>query len=147
MLRRAPTVAARCTSVKVATPARIARRGYASRWSHVEKAPEDPILGVSVAFNKDTDPRKINLGVGAYRDDNGKPFVLQSVRKAETIIFDKNLDHEYLPIVGHVGFNQAAAKLLLGEGSEVIQSGRVRRPYPPFFKRAREIIAAPTTRK
>jgi len=106
-------------------PTPAARRGYASRWASVEKAPEDPILGVSVAFNKDTDPRKINLGVGAYRDDNGKPFVLQSVRKAETIIFDKNLDHEYLPIVGHVGFNQVAAKLLLGDSSEVIQSGRI----------------------
>ena len=43
--------------------------------------PEDPILGVSVAFNKDTDAKKINLGVGAYRDDNGKPFVLESVRE------------------------------------------------------------------
>jgi aspartate aminotransferase len=43
--------------------------------------PEDPILGVSVAFNKDTDSRKINLGVGAYRDDNGKPYVLESVRE------------------------------------------------------------------
>lgn len=46
--------------------------------------PEDPILGVSVAFNKDTDPKKINLGVGAYRDDNGKPFVLESVREVLT---------------------------------------------------------------
>lgn len=125
MLRRAPVAPRRCTSVRSA-PTPAARRGYASRWASVEKAPEDPILGVSVAFNKDTDPRKINLGVGAYRDDNGKPFVLQSVRKAETIIFDKNLDHEYLPIVGHVGFNQVAAKLLLGDSSEVIQSGRVR---------------------
>lgn len=86
-------------------------------------------MGVSIAFNKDTHPKKINLGVGAYRDDNGKPFVLQSVRKAETIIFDKNLDHEYLPIVGNVAFNQVARQLLLGENSEAIQSGRVRVPH------------------
>lgn len=37
--------------------------------------------GVTEAFKKDTDSRKINLGVGAYRDENGKPYVLPSVRK------------------------------------------------------------------
>lgn len=38
-------------------------------------------LGVTEAFKRDTDPKKINLGVGAYRDENGKPYVLPSVRK------------------------------------------------------------------
>jgi hypothetical protein len=46
--------------------------------------PPDAILGVTDAFKKDNDPRKMNLGVGAYRDDNGKPFVLSSVRKVGT---------------------------------------------------------------
>jgi len=55
----------------------------ASRWAHVEKGPEDPILGVSVAFNKDTHEKKMNLGVGAYRDDSNQPFVLDCVKKAE----------------------------------------------------------------
>lgn len=41
--------------------------------------PPDAILGVTEAFKKDTNPKKINLGVGAYRDDNGKPYVLPSV--------------------------------------------------------------------
>ena len=48
-------------------------------WSHVEQGPEDPILGLSQAFQKDTHPLKINLGVGAYRDDNGKPYTLKCV--------------------------------------------------------------------
>lgn len=43
--------------------------------------PPDPILGVTEAFKRDTNPKKMNLGVGAYRDDQGKPFVLKSVRK------------------------------------------------------------------
>lgn len=46
--------------------------------------PPDAILGVTEAFKKDTNPKKINLGVGAYRDDNGKPFVLPSVIKVST---------------------------------------------------------------
>lgn len=43
--------------------------------------PPDPILGVTEAFKRDTNPKKMNLGVGAYRDDQGKPFVLNCVRK------------------------------------------------------------------
>lgn len=50
-----------------------------SWWSHVEMGPPDAILGVTEAYKKDTNPKKISLGVGAYRDDNGKPFVLPSV--------------------------------------------------------------------
>lgn len=51
-----------------------------SWWSHVEMGPPDPILGVTEAFKRDTNPKKMNLGVGAYRDDNGKPFILPSVK-------------------------------------------------------------------
>ena len=43
--------------------------------------PPDAILGITEAFKKDTNPNKMNLGVGAYRDDSGKPYVLPSVRK------------------------------------------------------------------
>jgi len=43
--------------------------------------PPDAILGVTEAYKKDSNPKKINLGVGAYRDDNGKPFVLPSVKQ------------------------------------------------------------------
>lgn len=52
-----------------------------SWWSHVEMGPPDAILGVTEAFKRDNNPQKINLGVGAYRDDNGKPFVLPSIIK------------------------------------------------------------------
>lgn len=45
--------------------------------------PPDPILGVTEAFKRDTNPKKMNLGVGAYRDDQGKPFVLSCVRKVQ----------------------------------------------------------------
>lgn len=52
-----------------------------SWWSHLKMGPPDPILGVSVAYAKDPSPQKMNLGVGAYRDDNGKPYVLNCVRE------------------------------------------------------------------
>uniref|UniRef100_A0AAA9TG41 Aspartate aminotransferase n=2 Tax=Bos TaxID=9903 RepID=A0AAA9TG41_BOVIN len=56
-----------------------------SWWAHVEMGPPDPILGVTEAFKRDTNSKKMNLGVGAYRDDNGKPYVLPSVRKYVTV--------------------------------------------------------------
>jgi aspartate/tyrosine/aromatic aminotransferase len=46
-------------------------------------APVDPILGTALAYNADKDPQKVNLGVGAYRDDNEKPYVFNVVRKVE----------------------------------------------------------------
>ncbi len=46
-------------------------------------APPDPIIGVNQTFLSDTDNRKVNLGVGAYRDDNNKPYVFKVVRKVE----------------------------------------------------------------
>lgn len=95
-----------------------------SWWSHVEMGPPDPILGVTEAFKKDTNPTKMNLGVGAYRDDAGKPYVLPSVRKAEEMIMSRNLDKEYLPIGGMSDFCNAAARLAFGDESDVIQSKR-----------------------
>ncbi|CAG2182333.1 unnamed protein product, partial [Oppiella nova] len=81
------------------------------------------ILGVTEAYKKDTNPKKINLGVGAYRDDNSKPFLLPSVLKAEEILRTKNLDKEYLPISGFADFTTAAAKLAFGDNSRVLSDG------------------------
>jgi aspartate aminotransferase len=76
----------------------IGRAASFSFWGKVEAAPADPILGLNEAFKKETNPKKILLGMGTYKDDNNKPYVLSCVRKAEQIIFDKKLDHEYAPI-------------------------------------------------
>lgn len=68
----------------------------------VQRQLDSPLLTFDApdAFNKDTDPRKVSLGVGAYRGDNGKPVVLDSVRKAEKLVLDKLLNHEYAGIAG-----------------------------------------------
>lgn len=53
-----------------------------STWAKVPLGPADPILGVAAQFRADTDPKKVNLSIGAYRDNTGKPVVLNSVKKA-----------------------------------------------------------------
>eukprot|EP01126_Amoeba_proteus_P014376 TRINITY_DN1629_c0_g1_i22.p1 TRINITY_DN1629_c0_g1~~TRINITY_DN1629_c0_g1_i22.p1 ORF type:complete len:425 (+),score=50.22 TRINITY_DN1629_c0_g1_i22:101-1276(+) len=76
--------------------------------------PPDPILGVTVAFRNDPHPDKLNLGVGAYRDDLNQPYILECVKKAEAKIIAKNLNHEYSPIGGTPEFVKVAAELLFG---------------------------------
>ncbi len=62
-------------------------------FSHVEMAPPDPILGIKDAFNKNTNADKINLGIGAYRDGEGKPYVFKVVEKVEKELISKKMNH------------------------------------------------------
>ena len=55
----------------------------ASLFGAIDLAPRDPILGVTEAYVADTNPRKVNLGVGVYNDDEGKLPVLECVKRAE----------------------------------------------------------------
>ncbi|XP_054788259.1 aspartate aminotransferase 1 isoform X2 [Prosopis cineraria] len=97
-----------------------------SVFAHVVRAPEDPILGVTVAYNKDPSPVKLNLGVGAYRTEEGKPLVLNVVRRVEgQLVNDRSRNKEYLPIVGLVDFNKLSAKLIFGADSPAIKENRV----------------------
>lgn len=91
----------------------------------VEMAPRDPILGVTEAYVADTNPNKVNLGVGVYYDDNGKVPVLQCVRRAEQQIAATPLARNYLPIDGLQAYDRAVQDLVFGSDSEALRAGRV----------------------
>ncbi|XP_001626359.2 aspartate aminotransferase, cytoplasmic [Nematostella vectensis] len=95
----------------------------------VPLVPTDHVFHVMACYNKDKDPSKINLGVGAYRDNDGKPWVLPVVSKVETQlaqgIADGTLNHEYLGIDGLRQFSDIACKLLLGGDHPAIAQNRV----------------------
>ena len=55
-------------------------------FENIEMAPADAILKLSTGYAADTDPKKVNLGIGAYRDDDGKPYVFPVVKKAESLL-------------------------------------------------------------
>ena len=103
----------------------LVSRAGESFLSDVEQAPPDPILGVSVAFRECQNPNKLNLGVGAYRTEELKPYVLDVVRRAEKMMLDAGHDKEYLPMQGLAEFNAATVDLLLGKDSEAVRDGRV----------------------
>uniref|UniRef100_A0A7S4G3Y9 aspartate transaminase n=1 Tax=Eutreptiella gymnastica TaxID=73025 RepID=A0A7S4G3Y9_9EUGL len=99
-----------------------------SLFASVAMAPPDPILGVTQAWRADTSPDKLNLGVGAYRSEEGQPWVLPTVKDAEAELLKQQeagkINKEYLPIDGIPEFYNASVKLMLGEDSAPIKEGR-----------------------
>ena len=83
--------------------------------SQVPMAPGDPILGVTEAYVADSNPRKVNLGVGVYYDDNGKVPLLECVQRAEAARAHSAGPWSYLPIDGLAAYDQAVQRLLFGE--------------------------------
>ncbi len=96
-----------------------------SLFSAVEMAPRDPILGLNEQFAADTNPQKVNLGVGVYYDDNGKLPLLDCVRQAEKQLLEAPKARGYLPIDGIVAYDQGVKNLVFGADSEPVKSGRV----------------------
>jgi aromatic-amino-acid transaminase len=94
-------------------------------FSAVEMAPRDPILGLNEQFNADTNPNKVNLGVGVYFDDNGKLPLLQCVQAAEKTMMDKPTARGYLPIDGIAAYDAASKAWCLVPTASVVKSGRV----------------------
>ncbi len=96
-----------------------------SMFSAVEMAPRDPILGLNEQFSVDTNPQKVNLGVGVYYDDNGKLPLLACVQKAEQAMMEKPAARGYLPIDGIAAYDAAVQTLVFGASSASVQAKRV----------------------
>jgi aromatic-amino-acid transaminase len=96
-----------------------------SLFTAVEMAPRDPILGLNEQFNADTNPNKVNLGVGVYYDDNGKLPLLECVQSAEKQMMASPKARGYLPIDGIAAYDAAVKNLVFGAESEPVKSGRV----------------------
>ncbi|MEY2620634.1 MAG: hypothetical protein RIT26_454 [Pseudomonadota bacterium] len=91
----------------------------------VEMAPRDPILGLNEQFASDTNPNKVNLGVGVYFGEDGKMPLLECVQLAEKKLMEKPTARNYLPIDGIAAYDQAVKSLVFGAESEPVKSGRV----------------------
>ena len=96
-----------------------------SLFTAVEMAPRDPILGLNEQFGADTNPAKVNLGVGVYYDDNGKLPLLECVQAAEKQMMESPKARGYLPIDGIAAYDSAVKGLVFGADSEPVTSGRV----------------------
>ncbi|WAH64561.1 aromatic amino acid transaminase [Xanthomonas hortorum] len=96
-----------------------------SFFANVEQVPGDPILGLTEAYNADSRPNKVNLGVGIYYDENGRIPLLRAVHKIEQQLALEAKPRGYLPIDGLAAYDKATQELLFGAESALVASGRV----------------------
>ncbi|WP_432724065.1 aspartate/tyrosine/aromatic aminotransferase [Jeongeupia wiesaeckerbachi] len=93
-------------------------------FAHVDTYPGDPILSLVEAFQRDTRPEKVNLGIGIYYDESGVIPLLPSVTQAQTALAGP-ARLPYLPMEGDARYRAQVQKLLFGADSAVLKAGRI----------------------
>jgi aromatic-amino-acid transaminase len=96
-----------------------------SYFSHVDAYAGDPILTLVEAYQKDTNPKKVNLSIGVYTDDSGKLPMMAAVKQAEVARLSSAGARPYLPMEGAANYRGEIQKLLFGADSGLVSSGRV----------------------
>ncbi|PXX97540.1 amino acid aminotransferase [Halomonas sp. LBP4] len=100
-------------------------------FEHIERVPGDAILGLIEAFKKDTNPQKVDLGVGVYKDAQGNTPVMRAVKEAEALLLKNETTKAYIGSHGDPRYGQAILPMVLGEGSPVLEAGRASATQSP----------------
>ena len=100
-------------------------------FTSVSPASPDAILGLTEAFKNDANPKKINLGVGVFKDENGKTPVLASVREAERRILEGESSKSYMPIPGLPEYGRFVRELLFGGDDQRVSDGSAQTAQTP----------------
>ncbi len=98
---------------------------------HLKALPPDPILGILTAYKQDTNPKKIDLGIGVYKDESGETPLLLSVIHAEKEMIAQQTSKTYLGPAGVTGFNTAVTRLIFGEELAEAAAARIRTVQTP----------------
>ena len=93
--------------------------------------PNDPILGLSIAYANDTNPQKVDLGVGVYKNDAGVTPIMKAVAEAEKLRIQRDTTKAYTPPAGVPGANEVSTRLVFGAGHAAVEAGRVRTVQAP----------------
>lgn len=93
--------------------------------------PTDPILGLSIAYQQDTNPAKVDLGVGVYKNDAGQTPIMAAVSAAEALRLQQENSKAYTNPAGYPGANTAVTQLIYGADHPAVASGRVRTIQTP----------------
>lgn len=88
--------------------------------------PADPILGLSQAYALDSNPNKVDLGVGVYKNDAGQTPIMKAVALAQDVRIQTETTKSYTPPAGIAGANEAVKKLVFGEAHPALANDRVR---------------------
>lgn len=100
-------------------------------FEHIQAAPADPILGLNDAYKKDSNPNKINLGVGVYKDEQGNTPILKAVKQAEERLLTQETTKSYLSIEGAPAYRSAVQTLLFGKDHLIITKQLAQTAHTP----------------
>ncbi|SBT16312.1 Aspartate aminotransferase [Marinomonas gallaica] len=110
-------------------------------FKHLKAVPGDPLLALIVAHQQDTNPKKVDLGVGVYKDDVGRTPILESVKKAEALMLANEQTKSYLGVYGDANFAPLIQTLLLGNDSDIIKQKRIQSSQTPGGTGALKVAA------
>lgn len=110
-------------------------------FKHLKAVPGDPLLALIVAHQQDKNPKKVDLGVGVYKDDVGRTPILESVKKAEALMLANEHTKSYLGVYGDVNFAPLIQTLLLGNDSDIIKQKRIQSSQTPGGTGALKVAA------
>lgn len=99
-------------------------------FGNLQPLPTDPILGLMAKYRQDTNPKKIDLGVGVYKTEEGDTPILACVKTAEKFRLENETTKSYIGLAGDLGFCAKMESLLLGE-SPALLANRVRTVQTP----------------
>jgi aspartate aminotransferase len=97
----------------------------------IQKLPPDPILGLTGAFDADTNPNKIDLGAGVYKDESGITPIFEAVKQAEKRWHEQERTKVYIPQPGYADFNTALLRHVFGAAHPALAAGRLRAVMAP----------------
>ena len=100
-------------------------------FASLKASPADPILGLLAKYKEDTNPKKIDLGVGVYKNEAGETTVLNCVKKAEQHRTDTEISKVYIGPTGSPLFNDEMGKLIFGADHKVLNENRARTVSTP----------------
>jgi aspartate aminotransferase len=110
-------------------------------FEHLPALAPDPILGLSIAFKKDNNPAKIDLGVGVYKDEQGTTPILKAVVEAQKQLMETETSKVYITPQGVQGFIDGMLQLILGKASPALLANRVAAVQAPGGCGALRILA------
>jgi aspartate aminotransferase len=102
--------------------------GTVPMFEQLQSAPADQILALIGLYRADPRPDKVDLGVGVYKDRNGKTPVMRAIREAEKRLLQNQDTKTYVGIAGDVGFNTAMAKLAFGSAADLTRIRAIQAP-------------------
>ncbi len=107
----------------------------------IERRPPDPILGLTATFKKDSNPNKVDLGAGVYKEESGNTPIISAIKKAEQKLWETEDSKSYIAQAGPEGFNRQMASMVLGENNTALNDQRACSVLTPGGSGALRVIA------